>query len=196
MQQLQCHNYMDVWLFQLSWDISSAKDVMFYLNFCPIVHSDLVSLCHLRWPWHPSGEVIWVIPITHIAHTLMSDEPFQSYNTFSTYQPFLLFSTLLAKPHIIPKQKVYYFLSFNTIHFKMMLSLSCNSIEYCVLAKNTPLDPEFLSQRVLHHLESSSLWLWLTGSIKLISDDTFGKMLNEWKLWIGTNDTVFTVDTF
>ena len=46
-----------------------------------VTHFALVTLKAIK-------DITWVILITHIAHTLMSDELLQGYNTFSAYQPF------------------------------------------------------------------------------------------------------------
>ena len=69
--------------------------------------------------------------------------------------------------------------------------LPYNHIEYCVLAFNTPFQPELRSQRVLHHDESRIPWLRLITHIIWIFDGILQLMSIEWKLLIGASYIVF-----
>ena len=74
----------------------------------------------------------------------------------------------------------------------VLVSILCSISEctYIVVAMNTHLDPELLLQK-FHHLESRSLWFWLTAFIILIFHYIWGKTSIELKALIGANGVVF-----
>ena len=69
-----------------------------------VAPSDLVCLGDLEWHWNTYTKVTWLIPSTHIAHKIMSDEPLHSFHHFFPFiRPLFNFQLLLQDLHILQK---------------------------------------------------------------------------------------------
>ena len=77
-----------------------------------VAHGDLFCLDDFERLCSPSSQLTWVMMSTNIVHTLMSDEPFQNYSTFTIIGPLFNFDLSMREPHILQNEKNIICLSF------------------------------------------------------------------------------------